>query len=251
MQRRLVEGGSNYLSQDPAEVHFGIGDATHIDRLDILWPDGESSSVGPIVAGSRIVVRHIEAPPPACNTAAPTNPCSPGGITRADCLVETRLAGAVVDRRARMPGAMVVCHEGDTRCDVDPDPTNGECHFPVTICLDNRDPRRRPCELGTAALTLDEPSAAADDSTDRLNRTALLAALADFGLPPIGDVLPVFSNGRPDLCSPPATLRVRLRSGPTGLRRAYRRLVLRAAAGDGTVDRDVVRLVCLPAQSPP
>lgn len=249
MQRRLVEGGSNYLSQDPAEIHFGIGDATHIDRLDILWPDGESSSVGPIVAGSRIEVRHTDPPPALCNTAAPTNPCSPGGITRCDCLVETRLQGAGIDRRTRMPSAMVICHEGDARCDTDPDPTNGECQFPVTICLDNRDPRRRPCEVGAAALTLDEPPADASDPTDALNRTQLLAALADFALPPIGNPSPVFSNGRPDLCSASTMLRVPLRSGPTGLRRSYRRIVLRVAARDGAVDRDVVRLVCLPGSS--
>ena len=30
--------GSNYLSQNPVEAHFGLGDADIIDSLRIVWP---------------------------------------------------------------------------------------------------------------------------------------------------------------------------------------------------------------------
>lgn len=246
LQRRLVEGGSNYLSQDPAEVHFGLGDATHIDRLEVLWPDGETSSVGPIIAGSRITVRPRAAPPALCSAPAPENPCSPGGVTRADCLIETHLVGATRDRRTQLPSTTAACHEGDAACDLDPDVRNGECQFAVTVCIDNRDPRRRACEVGATALTLDQPSAAASDPVDQFNRMQLETVLGQFDLPTIGAVPPVFSNGQPDFCTTPATLRVPLRGDANRWRKGYRRIVLRATGRAGALDRDVIRLVCLP-----
>jgi hypothetical protein len=32
-----------FLGQQPAELHFGLGDATRIDRLEIAWPSGETT----------------------------------------------------------------------------------------------------------------------------------------------------------------------------------------------------------------
>jgi hypothetical protein len=40
VQRRLVRTGSSYLSQSDTRLHFGLGDATRVDRLDVRWPDG-------------------------------------------------------------------------------------------------------------------------------------------------------------------------------------------------------------------
>jgi len=39
-QRRQVLGGSSAHSQDSLPVHFGIGEATSVDRITIYWPSG-------------------------------------------------------------------------------------------------------------------------------------------------------------------------------------------------------------------
>jgi enediyne biosynthesis protein E4 len=40
-QRASVHGAVSYLSQNDRRVHFGLGKAERIDRLEIRWPDGE------------------------------------------------------------------------------------------------------------------------------------------------------------------------------------------------------------------
>ncbi len=37
---RTVEAGSGFASQAPLDLHFGMGDATAIESLEILWPGG-------------------------------------------------------------------------------------------------------------------------------------------------------------------------------------------------------------------
>jgi hypothetical protein len=39
-QWQEVRGGGSYLSQNDLRVHFGLGAATIVDRLDIRWPNG-------------------------------------------------------------------------------------------------------------------------------------------------------------------------------------------------------------------
>ena len=46
-QTRLIHAGSGYLSCPPAEAHFGLGDHTEIDALEVQWPDGTLQSVDP------------------------------------------------------------------------------------------------------------------------------------------------------------------------------------------------------------
>lgn len=38
-----IDGGSNYLSQSEMSAHFGLGDATTIDQVRVLWPNGAVS----------------------------------------------------------------------------------------------------------------------------------------------------------------------------------------------------------------
>ena len=40
-QTRVVGGGSGYLSGSSRRLHFGLGDASHVDEIEILWPSGE------------------------------------------------------------------------------------------------------------------------------------------------------------------------------------------------------------------
>jgi len=39
-QIREVDGGNGYAGQSTKRIHFGLGAATKIDRLDVLWPSG-------------------------------------------------------------------------------------------------------------------------------------------------------------------------------------------------------------------
>ncbi|MCC6857286.1 MAG: VCBS repeat-containing protein, partial [Bryobacterales bacterium] len=50
--RRSI-GGASYLSQSTRTVHFGLGGATRIDRLDVLWPNGRTVSYPSLEAGAQ------------------------------------------------------------------------------------------------------------------------------------------------------------------------------------------------------
>lgn len=39
-QRRVLSRNRSYLSQTPARVHFGLGQARQIDGIEVRWPDG-------------------------------------------------------------------------------------------------------------------------------------------------------------------------------------------------------------------
>ncbi len=39
-QRRIVRSGTSYLSQSDLRQHFGLGGASKVDRLEVLWADG-------------------------------------------------------------------------------------------------------------------------------------------------------------------------------------------------------------------
>ncbi len=42
-QIREIRTGNNFVSQNPSEAHFGLGSATHIDEIKVIWPDGKES----------------------------------------------------------------------------------------------------------------------------------------------------------------------------------------------------------------
>ncbi|MCB1033888.1 MAG: VCBS repeat-containing protein [Acidobacteria bacterium] len=57
-QMRELRAGSNFVSQDPAVAHFGVGNAQRIDELRIRWPDGEESvlRVVPLPEDGRLIL---------------------------------------------------------------------------------------------------------------------------------------------------------------------------------------------------
>lgn len=69
--RRTV-GGASYLSQSSATLHFGLGDAMRVDRLEVRWPDGELATYGPLESGARWLVTQGE-PRPQRWTTAPSS----------------------------------------------------------------------------------------------------------------------------------------------------------------------------------
>nr|MBA2319645.1 CRTAC1 family protein [Deltaproteobacteria bacterium] len=48
-QRTVRAGGTGLLSGGPPEVHFGLGEAASVDRVEVTWPDGAITAVeGPV-----------------------------------------------------------------------------------------------------------------------------------------------------------------------------------------------------------
>ena len=41
---RQVQAAGGYLSQSSKNLHFGLGDRPHIDRVEIRWPSGVSQT---------------------------------------------------------------------------------------------------------------------------------------------------------------------------------------------------------------
>ena len=56
-QVREIRAGSNFASQNPAEAHFGLGNATSVD-LSVRWPDGMVSTETNVPANQLLVLTH-------------------------------------------------------------------------------------------------------------------------------------------------------------------------------------------------
>ena len=53
---REIQAGSSYLSSADPRTHFGLGDATVVDRVVVRWPDGQETTVSDVAAGQAITV---------------------------------------------------------------------------------------------------------------------------------------------------------------------------------------------------
>lgn len=53
---RLITCGTSILSQAPYEAHFGLGDATVVDRVLVKWPDGRQREVRGVKAVDTVLV---------------------------------------------------------------------------------------------------------------------------------------------------------------------------------------------------
>ena len=54
---REVSSGSSYLAQNDTRLHFGLGDATRAERLEIRWPSGKVDTVSDLAANQIVTVR--------------------------------------------------------------------------------------------------------------------------------------------------------------------------------------------------
>jgi len=52
----VIRAGSNYASQDPAELHFGLGARTAIDSVVVRRPGGSTTTFGPMAVDERVVL---------------------------------------------------------------------------------------------------------------------------------------------------------------------------------------------------
>jgi hypothetical protein len=62
--RRLVQTGSSYLSSSDPRVHFGLGAVDTVDRIEVVWPDGDSEVFAGCPADRLLVVRRGEGAAP-------------------------------------------------------------------------------------------------------------------------------------------------------------------------------------------
>ena len=46
-----IQGGSSYLSQNDLRLHFGLGDHTTMNKVEISWPSGAHESLQNLPAG--------------------------------------------------------------------------------------------------------------------------------------------------------------------------------------------------------
>jgi hypothetical protein len=53
---RVIRAGSNYVSQDPAEAHFGLGAATRVERVEVRWPNGAVTTSSAVDVNRALVV---------------------------------------------------------------------------------------------------------------------------------------------------------------------------------------------------
>jgi hypothetical protein len=62
VRRRLVQPAYSYCASNDPRVHFGLGAAATVDRLEITWPDGRTQTLEQVAADR---VLRLEAPAPA------------------------------------------------------------------------------------------------------------------------------------------------------------------------------------------
>lgn len=61
-----LHAGSNYVSQEPLDCHFGLGDLTTVDELEIRWPDGRRQTLDHIGVDRKLIVTPGTTAPGGC-----------------------------------------------------------------------------------------------------------------------------------------------------------------------------------------
>ena len=56
VQVEEVRSGSSYLSQNDLRVHFGLGNRTQVDHIEIRWPSGITQTLEQVTADQFLVV---------------------------------------------------------------------------------------------------------------------------------------------------------------------------------------------------
>jgi hypothetical protein len=56
LHTRLIAAGTSSLGQEPAEAHFGLGDASAVDSVTIEWPGGASTILAGVALNQMITV---------------------------------------------------------------------------------------------------------------------------------------------------------------------------------------------------
>ncbi len=56
-QKALVQSGTSYISQNDMRPHFGVGEATAIDAIEVTWPDGTTTRQTQVKANQIVTIR--------------------------------------------------------------------------------------------------------------------------------------------------------------------------------------------------
>ena len=56
-QTTFVRGDGSYMSHSDTRAHFGLAEATKVDRLEIRWPSGRTETLQSVSANQIITVR--------------------------------------------------------------------------------------------------------------------------------------------------------------------------------------------------
>ena len=56
-QMRDVRAGSSYLGQNDQRLHFGLGAATAVDRIEVKWPSGHVEVLGGVAANQLVTIQ--------------------------------------------------------------------------------------------------------------------------------------------------------------------------------------------------
>jgi hypothetical protein len=52
-----VRGGGSYYSQNDLRVHFGLGAATEVDRVEVRWPSGREEHWSKVGANAILTLK--------------------------------------------------------------------------------------------------------------------------------------------------------------------------------------------------
>ncbi len=55
-QRRVIQSGTSYISQDDMRQHFGVGHATQIDAVEVRWPDDTTTKMEHVKANQIVEI---------------------------------------------------------------------------------------------------------------------------------------------------------------------------------------------------
>ncbi len=76
-----VRSGGSYLSQNDCRIHFGLGDADHVDRVEIRWPSGKTEILQNLSVDKFYAVKEGEGVVPFDKIRpAPARPGKPSSI---------------------------------------------------------------------------------------------------------------------------------------------------------------------------
>ena len=74
-----MRSGGSYISQNDLRLHFGIGDAVKVDRIEVAWPSDKKEAFLDVKANQVVVLEEgkgqpIIKPPPARKGGASSKP---------------------------------------------------------------------------------------------------------------------------------------------------------------------------------
>ena len=56
-QIRDIKAGSSYMSQNDLRAHFGLGTATRVDRIEVVWPGGATESTAGVAVNQIVTIQ--------------------------------------------------------------------------------------------------------------------------------------------------------------------------------------------------